>query len=88
MTESTRNTVLGLPSDQVGQFISQYLATSDDVARACEAFKVLLPPAVEDKPVRSVATILTLMEECLYLNDGSYEILQRELEDHPDWDGE
>ena len=88
MTESTRITVLGLPRDQVGQFISQYLATSNDVARDCEEFKALLPPAVGDKPVRSVATILALMEECLYLNDGSYEILQRELEDHPDWDGE
>ena len=42
---------------------------------------------VEAKPKRSVATILALMEECLYLDDGSYEILQRELEDHPDWDG-
>ena len=88
MTESTRITVQGLPPDQVGQFISQYLATSGDVAGDCEEFKALLPPAVEDKPVRSVAAILALMEECLYLNDGSYEILQRELEDHPDWDGE
>ena len=88
MTESTRTTVLGLPPDQVGQFISQYLATSNDVARDCEEFKALLPASVGDKPVRSVATILALMEECLYLNDGSYKILQRELENHPDWDGE
>ena len=47
MTESTRITVQGLPPDQVGQFISQYLATSNDVARDCEEFKALLPPAVE-----------------------------------------
>jgi hypothetical protein len=43
---------------------------------------------VQAKPVRSVAAIRERMEECLYLNDGSYGILQRELEDHPDWDGE
>ena len=80
--------MLGLPPDQVGQFISQYLVTSNDVSRDCEEFKALLPANVEAKPVRSVATILALMEECLYLNDGSYEILQRELENHPDWDVE
>ena len=37
--------------------------------------------------LRSVEEILRLMEECLWLNDGSYELLLAELEDHPDYDG-
>lgn len=39
------------------------------------------------KPLRSIDELLLLMEACLWLNDGSYELLNAELEDHPDNDG-
>ena len=92
MTVSTRITMQHLPADEVGTFISQYLAVSRNVAQDCRDFLACLDARTEEpveaKPKRSVATILALMEECLYLNDGSYKILLRELEGHPDWDGE
>ena len=76
MTVSTRITMQHLPADEVGAFISQYLAVSRNVTQDCRDFLACLDARtekpVEAKPVRSVATILALMEVCLYLNDGSY----------------